>query len=83
MKSAIVKRSIILGGHKTSISLEDAFWNGLKDIATTQKMPLSTLIHEIDAARGQHNLSSAVRQFVLNQYMSIQRDNTASVGTPA
>jgi predicted DNA-binding ribbon-helix-helix protein len=82
MKSAIVKRSIILDGHKTSISLEDAFWNGLKDIAGAQKLPLSTLIYEIDATRGNHNLSSAIRQFVLGQFMtSSQRDNLAA--TPA
>src|SRR6476619_5659523 len=66
MKSAIVKRSIVLSGHKTSVSLEDAFWRGLKDIATTRRTTLSDLIGSIDAERQQGNLSSALRLFVLN-----------------
>ena len=49
MKSAIAKRSIVLSGHKTSVSLEDAFWRGLKDIATTRRTTLSGLIGSIDA----------------------------------
>lgn len=77
MNSAIVKRSIVLSGHKTSISLEDAFWNGLKDIADSRKVSISALVHEIDATRGQNNLSSAVRQFVLGRYVEINRNNSA------
>ena len=58
MKSAIAKRSIVLSGHKTSVSLEDAFWRGLKDIAkTTRRTTLSGLIGSIDAHREQANLS--------------------------
>ena len=49
MKSLIVKRSIILAGHKTSVSLEDAFWQGLKDIATSRRMTLSDLVGSIDS----------------------------------
>ena len=41
MKSAVVKRSVLIGGHKTSVSLEDEFWNGLKEIAKTQHASLS------------------------------------------
>ena len=67
MKSPIVKRGIVIRGHKTSVSLEDAFWLGLKDIARTQRMTLSTLVGEIDKARHQSNLSSAIRLFVLNR----------------
>jgi predicted DNA-binding ribbon-helix-helix protein len=67
MKSPIVKRSIVIGGHKTSVSLEDAFWRGLKDIARTQRMTLSTMVGEIDKARQQSNLSSAIRLFVLDR----------------
>jgi predicted DNA-binding ribbon-helix-helix protein len=70
MKSAIVKRSIVLSGHKTSVSLEDAFWRGLKDIATTRRTTLSDLIGSIDAERQQGNLSSALRLFVLNHYQA-------------
>jgi predicted DNA-binding ribbon-helix-helix protein len=75
MKSTIVKRSIVLGGHKTSISLEDAFWNALREIAEMQKMPLSALVQEIDTTRGANNLSSAVRQFVLGQYLKLSKRN--------
>jgi predicted DNA-binding ribbon-helix-helix protein len=66
MKSAVAKRSIVLSGHKTSVSLEDAFWRGLKDIATTRRTTLSGLIGSIDAGRQQG--SSALRLYVLNHY---------------
>jgi len=61
MKSAVVKRSIVVAGHKTSVSLEDAFWNGLKEIARERRMTLSALVAEIDAQRQLGNLSSALR----------------------
>lgn len=67
MKSQIVKRSIVIGGHKTSISLEDAFWSGLKKIAHAQHATLSNIVTEIDKTRQQGNLSSAIRLFVLDQ----------------
>ena len=70
MKSPIVKRSVVLAGHKTSVSLEDAFWRGLKDIATTRRMTLSDLISGIDTDREYGNLSSALRLFVLNHYQA-------------
>ncbi|MGA8968753.1 MAG: ribbon-helix-helix domain-containing protein [Pseudolabrys sp.] len=65
MKSSVVKRSVVIGGHKTSISLEDAFWSHLKDIALAQQATLSALVAKIDATREHNNLSSAVRLFVL------------------
>ena len=68
MKSTVVKRSIVVAGHKTSVSLEDAFWNGLKEIARERHMTLSELIAEIDAQRQLGNLSSALRLFVLDFY---------------
>jgi predicted DNA-binding ribbon-helix-helix protein len=68
MKSSVVKRSIVLAGQKTSVSLEQAFWNGLKDIAMGRRQTLSDLIGLIDAERRHGNLSSAVRLFVLNHY---------------
>ncbi len=68
MKSPVVKRSIVLSGHKTSVSLEDAFWRGLKDIATTRRMTLSDLVGRIDSERKHGNLSSAIRLFVLDHY---------------
>jgi predicted DNA-binding ribbon-helix-helix protein len=68
MKSPIVKRSIVLAGHKTSVSLEDAFWDGLKDVAKDQWKTLSDLVGSIDANREHGNLSSALRLFVLSHY---------------
>jgi predicted DNA-binding ribbon-helix-helix protein len=65
MKSSVVKRSVVIGGHKTSISLEDAFWSHLKDIALAQRATLSALVAKIDATREHNNLSSAVRLYVL------------------
>jgi predicted DNA-binding ribbon-helix-helix protein len=70
MKSPIVKRSIVIGGHKTSVSLEDAFWRGLKDIAQGQRMTLSNMVATIDKTRQQSNLSSAIRLFVLDRVRS-------------
>jgi predicted DNA-binding ribbon-helix-helix protein len=68
MKSPVIKRSIVIAGHKTSVSLEDAFWNGLKDIAGNRDMTLSELVGTIDSERQHGNLSSAIRLFVLDQY---------------
>jgi predicted DNA-binding ribbon-helix-helix protein len=68
MKSPVVKRSIVLAGHKTSVSLEDAFWEGLKDIAKARRVTLSNLVGGIDTNREHGNLSSALRLFVLNHF---------------
>jgi predicted DNA-binding ribbon-helix-helix protein len=68
MKSTVIKRSIVLAGHKTSVSLEDAFWNGLREIAAERDQTLSRLVGAIDANRQQSNLSSAIRLFVLGYY---------------
>jgi predicted DNA-binding ribbon-helix-helix protein len=71
MKSTIVKRSIAIAGHRTSVSLEDAFWNGLKVIAGERDMKLWELVTSIDSDRQHSNLSSALRLFVLNHYRSV------------
>ncbi len=68
MKSRVVKRSIVIAGHKTSVSLEDAFWIALKEIATVRNMTLSGLVAAIDSERQLGNLSSAIRLFVLDFY---------------
>jgi predicted DNA-binding ribbon-helix-helix protein len=68
MKSPVVKRSIVIAGHKTSVSLEDAFWSGLKEIAVGRDMTLSDLVATIDSERQHGNLSSAIRLFVLDFY---------------
>lgn len=68
MKSPVVKRSIVIAGHKTSVSLEDAFWKGLKEIAGERDMTLSELVASIDSDRQHGNLSSGIRLFVLDHY---------------
>jgi len=68
VKSLIIKRSVIVSGHKTSISLEEAFWSELKEIAQAQGASLAQTVTEIDTTRQhnkQNNLSSAIRLFVL------------------
>ena len=80
MKSPVVKRSIMLAGHKTSVSLEDAFWQGLKEIASRRNVSGSALIATIDAQRGDGNLSSAVRLFVLDYYRSLAGQRLAGEG---
>ncbi len=85
MKSLIVKRSIVVRGHKTSVSIEDAFWRGLKEIARRQCVTLSNLITSIDQTRQQSNLSSAIRLFVLDRTrvatFSPERLEGANAGT--
>jgi predicted DNA-binding ribbon-helix-helix protein len=68
MKSPVVKRSIVIAGHKTSVSLEDAFWKCLKEIAGYRDVTLSDLVASIDSDRQHGNLSSAIRLFVLDHY---------------
>src|SRR5712691_1808331 len=68
MKSSVIKRSIIIAGHKTSVSLEDAFWKTFKKIAHGRDMTLSELAGVIDSERQHGNLSSAIRLFVLGFY---------------
>jgi predicted DNA-binding ribbon-helix-helix protein len=68
MKSTVVKRSVKINGHTTSVSLEDAFWSALKEIAAGRKMTLAELVGLINARREQPNLSSAIRLFVLKHF---------------
>lgn len=75
MKSPVVKRSIVIAGHKTSVSLEDAFWKGLKDIAIVRQITLSDLVASIDTDRQHGNLSSAIRLFVLDHYRAQSQSN--------
>jgi len=65
MKSSVLKRSVVVGGHKTSVSLENEFWSQLKEIAGAKQMPLSQLVAQIDEQRESCNLSSAIRVYVL------------------
>ena len=70
MQFAVVKRSIVIAGHRTSVSLEDDFWSGLKEIGREHKMTLASLIADINGRRLDTNLSSAVRLFVLRHFRS-------------
>jgi predicted DNA-binding ribbon-helix-helix protein len=74
VKSLVSKRSVVIAGHKTSVSLEDEFWNSLKEIARECNMTLVELVGAINADRQNANLSSAIRLFVLGVY----RDQVAS-----
>ena len=80
MKSLVVKRSVHVNGHKTSVSLEDAFWSGLKEIADAQATTLSAMVAEIDKKREQSNLSSAIRLFVLDQVRNGRRTSVIEEG---
>ncbi|MDR3420788.1 MAG: ribbon-helix-helix domain-containing protein [Xanthobacteraceae bacterium] len=66
MKSSVIKRSVVISGHKTSVSLEEPFWQELKEIARSRAMTLSNTVQGIDTGRRQGNLSSAIRLFVLD-----------------
>jgi predicted DNA-binding ribbon-helix-helix protein len=66
--SRVLKRSVVIAGHKTSISVEDEFWNSFKEIAGERGMALAAMIGEIDGDRKHANLSSAIRLFVLGFY---------------
>jgi predicted DNA-binding ribbon-helix-helix protein len=63
--ASVVKRSLIIAGHRTSVSLEDAFWRRLRLIATERGVSVNTLATTVDAERGRANLSSALRVYVL------------------
>jgi predicted DNA-binding ribbon-helix-helix protein len=82
MKSPVVKRSIVIAGHKTSVSLEDAFWKGLKDIAIARQVTLSDLVASIDTERRHGNLSSAIRLFVLDHYRAQSNPDGRAASPP-
>ncbi len=80
MGSGIVKRSVSIAGHRTSISLEEPFWEGLREIAERETLSVQALIGRIDAERGEQNLSSAIRVFVLNDLRSRLESATYRTG---
>lgn len=81
-KTAIVKRSIVVRGHKTSVSIEDAFWSILKEITRSRDMTLSDLVSEIDSQRSHGNLSSHIRLFVLEWARAPRQASAANVMAP-
>jgi predicted DNA-binding ribbon-helix-helix protein len=66
--SSVVKRSVVRNGHKSSISLEDQFWDALREIADHDRVAISTLVAMIDHERTTSNLSSAIRVYVLAHF---------------
>ena len=66
----VVKRSVTIAGHSTSVSLEAAFWDALRSLARQRGVSVQSLIGEIDMGRGAQNLSSAIRVFVLRAVQS-------------
>lgn len=66
----VPKRSVMIAGHRTSVSLETAFWDCLKEIATDRGTTVAELIAAIDQNRSQSNLSSAIRLFVLEYFQN-------------
>jgi predicted DNA-binding ribbon-helix-helix protein len=68
MSSPVLKRSVVVSGHKTSVSLEEPFWQALREIAREREMTMSALLNSIASKRGESNLSSAVRVFVLEHF---------------
>ena len=68
MKSLVVQQSVDINGHHSSVSLEAAFWNALKEIAVAQNISVNGLVSKIDREREAANLSSAIRLFVIDHY---------------
>jgi predicted DNA-binding ribbon-helix-helix protein len=66
VKSAIIKRSVVIAGRKTSVSLEQPFWDVIREIAGAERTTASAVLRRVDGARSRTNLSSAVRVFVLD-----------------
>lgn len=67
MKSPIIKRSVVIHGHKTSVSLEQPFWDTFRELAEGDRLSTSALLRKVDAERSHANLSSAIRVFVLRR----------------
>lgn len=76
--STVIKRSIVLRGHKTSISIEDDFWSALKEMALERQQTLSAVVEAIDKQRHSGSLSSAIRVFVVRHYRDMSRRDHAS-----
>jgi predicted DNA-binding ribbon-helix-helix protein len=79
-RSAILKHSIAINGHKTSVSLENDFWDALRRIAENERISMSALVARIDTNRRQANLSSALRLYILSE---AKRSAEAETGTPS
>ena len=78
-----VKRSFSIGGHRTSISLEPAFWSALREVAEKERVPLAKLVGTIDQNRGNAGLSSAVRIWLLSYFQARSVDRSDGDGQSA
>ena len=76
MPSPVPKRSVVVSGHKTSVSLEEPFWQALREIATARGLTVRALISLVDEKREQGNLSSALRVFVLEHFRAACKKET-------
>ncbi len=74
-KSAVIKRAVLVNSHKTSVSLEDEFWLGLREIAYHEHINISKLVERINHSRDTANLSSAIRVFVFNHFRRPRNEN--------
>lgn len=74
-KSPVMKRGIIARGYRTSATLEQAFWDGLKEIAIERRLTLTSLIGQIEEQRSSPNMSSAIRIYVLAYYRERSRES--------
>jgi predicted DNA-binding ribbon-helix-helix protein len=81
MPSSVIKHSIVIAGHKTSVSLEDCFWSGLKEIARHRELSLSNLVSAVETERANANLSSALRVFVFQHFVGGQANGHAQSDT--
>ena len=77
MSNEVLKRSVVIAGHRTSVSMEEAFWKAFKDIAKTRGVSVNRLIEQVDSGR-QGNLSSAIRVFVLETLLADRQGAAAS-----
>jgi len=77
-KSLMRRRTIRIGHHKTSVTLEDQFWNGLKEIANERGLTVAALVRNVDADRDNANLCSAIRVFVLRHYQDRRNKRSRS-----
>lgn len=80
--AGVVKRSLVVAGHSTSVSLEDAFWRALRDMATARGCSVARLVGQIDSTRADANLSSAIRVFVLQEALQRAATNAAAPTSP-
>jgi predicted DNA-binding ribbon-helix-helix protein len=78
--SPVKKRSVKIGKHLTSVTIEDEFWNGLREIARGQTLPLNVLLSDIDKHREHANLSSVIRLYVLDYYRRLAEGALPSGG---